>query len=190
MGIERVTSEVYKGFFRNEDQEKYLIPSRFTLFGRHIVNNTILYCLGIALIIILIAILCIEVKIDNFAWFLTASCCSGIAVALGGAYKDAPFEGFKLINFLKSPLILLFSSPLFYIWGSISLGFLIYMNIGLERFIVEYYKTYVQRSMSGKFSPDIQICQRAVESRGKYHFMSLLIILGLVFLLFSRLRYS
>src|SRR4051812_21791579 len=34
MGIERLCAELYKGFFRFEDQAKYFIPSRVTFFGR------------------------------------------------------------------------------------------------------------------------------------------------------------
>ena len=34
MGLERFLAELYKGFFRTEDQDKYFVPSRITFFGQ------------------------------------------------------------------------------------------------------------------------------------------------------------
>ena len=107
-------------------------------------------------------------------------------MSLGGAYKDAPFEGFKILKFQRSGLVLAVCSPLFYFLNDsmhpISLGFLVYMNGGLERFVVEYYKTYIQRTMSGKFRPDLPRIQRCIDSREKFHYGALVIIVGLVVL--------
>ena len=64
----------------------------------------------------------------------------------------------------------------------LSLGFLIYMNGGLERFSVEYYKTYIQRNMSGKFKPDLPRIQDQLETRERFHYMALIIILTLALL--------
>ncbi|MGA1199710.1 MAG: hypothetical protein ACO36I_24710, partial [Candidatus Latescibacterota bacterium] len=64
----------------------------------------------------------------------------------------------------------------------VSLGFLIYMNGGLERFVVEYYKTYIQRTMSGKFRPDLVRIQHRVDTREKFHYGAWVIIIGLVVL--------
>ena len=111
---------------------------------------------------------------------------TGLLVSLGGAYKDAPFEGFKILKFQRSGLVLAICSPLFYFLNDpmhpISLGFLVYMNGGLERFVVEYYKTYIQRTMSGKFRPDLPRIQRCIDAREKFHYGALVIIVGLVVL--------
>jgi len=41
-----------------------------------------------------------DVAIGAFVGFL-----AGLAVAIGGAIKDSPNEGFKLLTFIRSPLI-------------------------------------------------------------------------------------
>ena len=64
----------------------------------------------------------------------------------------------------------------------VGLGFLIYMNGGLERFTVEYYKTYIQRNMSGKFQPNLPRIQRELDTREKFHYAALVIIAGLAVL--------
>ena len=97
-------------------------------------------------------------------------------MAFGGAYKDAPFEGFMFGKFQRSPMVVMTASAIFYFMGPVSLGFLIFMNFGLERFTVEYYKTYIQRNMSGKFRPDTQRIAKYLNSREKFHYGALLII--------------
>jgi len=189
MGIERLSSEIYKGFFRNEDQSKYLIPSRITFLGKYITSNGLLYSVGVILVAGTLALLFLDVKIEGFIEFCIVSNCTGLAGAFGGAYKDAPFEGFKPLGFLRTPVVLLLTSPLFYFMGPVSLGFLIYMNLGLERFIVEYYKTYIQRTMSGKFRSDLQRSKKHIEVREKYHYIALFIILGVIVLIIRDIQY-
>jgi hypothetical protein len=83
-------------------------------------------------------------------------------------------------------MVLAAFSPLFYFLGDaenpLPLGFLIYMNGGLERFAVEYYKTYIQRNMSGKFRPDLERIQQQLDTRERFHYAALIIIAGLIFL--------
>ena len=186
MGIERFLAEIYKGFFRTEDQGKYFVPSRITFFGRHVTSDALRYGVGAVIVAAVFAFLLIEVRIESFIGFLAVAYCTGLVVALGGAYKDAPFEGFMWLKFQRSALVLAALSPLFYFLNDspapVSLGFLIYMNGGLERFAVEYYKTYIQRNMSGKFRPDLPRIQECVERREKFHYSALVIIAALAFL--------
>ena len=184
MGIERFLAEIYKGFFRTEDQKKYFVPSRITFFGRHVASDVLRYGVGAAIVAIVFAFLVVDVRIERFWGFLLTAYCTGLVVSLGGAYKDAPFEGFEPLKFQRSGLVLAALSPLFYFLNEasatpVSLGFLIYMNGGLERFAVEYYKTYIQRNMSGKFRPDLPRIQEWIERREPFHYAALAIIAGL-----------
>jgi hypothetical protein len=45
---------------------------------------------------------------------------------------------------------------------------------------VEYYKTYIQRNMSGKFRPDLERIQVYLDSRDKFHYTTRVIIIGLI----------
>ena len=181
MGIERFLAELYKGFFRTEDQDKYFVPSRMTFFGRYVASDVLRYGVGTALVLGVFAVLMIPAPIATFWGFLLIAYLTGLLVSLGGAYKDAPFEGFHWLKFQRSGLVLAVCAPLFYFLSDpIPLGFLVYMNGGLERFIVEYYKTYIQRTMSGKFRPDLPRIERCVDTREKFHYAALAIIAGVI----------
>ena len=183
MGLERFLAEIYKGFFRTEDQQKYFVPSRIAFFGRSVTSDFLRYGAGALIVAIVFAFLLIAAPIKSFWGYLATGYCTGLLVALGGAYKDAPFEGFKWLKFQRSGVVLAALSPLFYFLGSpehpVGLGFLIYMNGGLERFTVEYYKTYIQRNMSGKFQPNLPRIQRELDTRERFHYAALAIIAGL-----------
>ncbi|MEE2658643.1 MAG: hypothetical protein VX733_09085 [Candidatus Latescibacterota bacterium] len=184
MGVERFLAEIYKGFFRTEDQDKYFVPSRITLFGRHVASDLLRYAVGAVIVSTVFAVMLIEVPITGFWWFALIAYSTGLLVSLGGAYKDAPFEGFQLLKFQRSGVVLAVLSPLFYFLNDsaapISVGFLVYMNGGLERFVIEYYKTYIQRNMSGKFRPDLERIQRHLDTRERFHYVALVILAALV----------
>jgi len=183
MGLERFLAELYKGFFRTEDQSKYFVPSRITFFGRHVRSDLARYAAGAALVTGVFCLLLIGYRVTSFLAFPVTAYATGLIVSLGGAYKDAPFEGFKPLKFQRSAIVLAVCSPLFYFLNSsltpVPLGYLIYMNGGLERFVVEYYKTYIQRNMSGKFRPDLPRNQTLIDSRERFHYLALAIIAGL-----------
>jgi len=186
MGAERFLAELYKGFFRTEDQGKYFVPSRITFFGRHVASDLLRYSAGTVLVVIVFSLMLVEIPVTGFLWFALVAYCTGLVVSLGGAYKDAPFEGFQPLKFQRSGVVLAVLTPLFYFINNpaapVPLGFLIYMNGGLERFAVEYYKTYIQRNMSGKFRPDIERRQHYIDTREKFHYMALALIAALVVL--------
>ena len=70
----------------------------------------------------------------------------------------------------------------------VALGFLIYMNGGLERFVVEYYTPYIQRNMSGKFRPDLERDTWELQHREKFHYGALVIIVVLAWLCAHEIR--
>lgn len=184
MGLERFLAELYKGFFRSEDQTKYFVPSRITFFGHHVQSDLVRYAVGVVLVAVVFAALLVQVPVQGFLSFAAVAYGTGLIVSLGGAYKDAPFEGFKPLKFQRSGFVLAALSPLLY-WINdgetpVTVGLLVYMNGGLERFSVEYYKTYVQRNMSGKFRPDLPRQQEAAQRREKFHYGALVLIAALL----------
>jgi hypothetical protein len=184
MGLERFLAEIYKGFFRTEDQTKYFVPSRITFLGRHVASDGLRHAAGAVIVAAVFALALIDLRVQRFWAFLLVAYGTGLLVALGGAYKDAPFEGFKPLKFQRSALVLAGLSPLFYLLNDqqapVTLGLLVYMNGGLERFIVEYYKTFIKRNMSGKFRPDLPRIQYWIDSREPFHYAALVIIAAVV----------
>jgi len=80
---------------------------------------------------------------------------AGTLVAIGGATKDAPYEGFKWKTFLRSPVIGALTAPIIGIYEpTLSPGILGMATIAAERTIVETYKLLRQRAgdyIPGKF---------------------------------------
>ncbi len=179
MGVERFVAELYKGFFRTEDQSKYFIPSRVTLLGRPVHSELLRRTVGVILVSSTLLVAFLPWQMETYWQFLIVAYGTGLLVSVGGAYKDAPFEGFMPLKFQRSAMVLAVASPIFYFLGPVSLGVLIFMNGGLERFLVEYYKTYIKRNMSGKFRSDLKIYEKQKANREKFHIAAWVIIVAL-----------
>jgi len=111
--LERAATEGWKSFVREEDQGKYTIPMQFGIMGvpmtgarkRAAIGAVVaLACAGVVL-----AIRALE---DRYAgsWprglvVITIGSLFGWISAFGGAWKDAPIEGFETFKFFRSPAV-------------------------------------------------------------------------------------
>ncbi|MCD6464597.1 hypothetical protein J7L02_03705 [Candidatus Woesearchaeota archaeon] len=171
--LERLFTETFKIFFREEDQTNYRIPSKLHLFGRIVHNNFLRYSLGLGYIALAALLFYLPklIKVYVFNHALTSifyGVLAGfIASALGGALKDAPFEGFDLLKFLRSPIIGGF-------WGLVlsfftnDYSFLIFACVGAERITIEFYKTFVSRKPPGKFKFEKPVFKSWVVKRNRF----------------------
>ena len=133
----------------------------------------------------MLALMVLPWTVSHWAGFILVGLGAGAACAIGGAYKDAPFEGFLLRKFPRSPLVTASFTPLLFWLGPVQLGFLIFIFWGLERFVVEYYKTYMQRRKAGKFRDDLPRIQQYLEMREQFHIVALFIIFAVGMLVLS-----
>ena len=155
---ERGIVEVWKTFVRREDQSKYFIPMQFTIRGAPVGHGARLaagagYVAMLALGLIAIA------RIDaaaegsvRLAATAIAGLAVGLVIALGGAWKDAPKEGFDPLRFFRSPaMTVAWSMLLSGLTDSVlqaAVG-----AIGFERATAETYKTFCFPSRPrGKFA--------------------------------------
>jgi len=77
---------------------------------------------------------------------------AGLAVAICGAYKDAPYEGFDVKTFWRSPLIGAVEAPIIASFFPDAPNALIALStIATERLTVELYK--IQRADEGLYKP-------------------------------------
>ena len=109
--VERLIAEVYKTFLRQSDQSKYAIPMQLAVLGRPVESRVVRVLLGVAysagllgLVILVHRYLEQAGRVSPVMVALIGSI-GGWVSAFGGAWKDAPFEGFQPLKFLRSPLL-------------------------------------------------------------------------------------
>jgi hypothetical protein len=111
--LERAVEEFYKTFLREEDQTKYTIPMQFHVFGRVVQSRRARWSAGVAVLAAAL-ILFIGARMlaqSSYASSIFVIGAVGTAAswfsAFGGAWKDAPIEGFETLKFFRSPAIAL-----------------------------------------------------------------------------------
>lgn len=110
--LERLTTEWWKAILRNEDQSVYTIPMRLGFGGKPVDRSGIRYSVGAAVILGIVGVGLGIVQLQHTfaqapAWLIvpTVGAAGGWATAVGGAWKDAPIEGFSGWKFLRSPVV-------------------------------------------------------------------------------------
>ena len=170
MAFERLYTESLKSFIRVENQDKYHILQTVHLLGN--VVNSKLPRLGLGVIFISLA----------FAWFylpffikldlphtltsLIWGTVGGLGIALCGAWKDAPIEGFEPSKFLRSPFVGALWGLIFSVLTS-DYSLLLFACIGAERMTVEFYKTFILKK-HGKFSASTPQFPEWLEKRKRF----------------------
>jgi hypothetical protein len=111
---ERGLVEFYKTFLREQDQSKYTIPMQFAVSGRVVESRRVRHTVGAAVAgaaLALAAAVWVLPRPGSPAgqWLALAAAGSagGWFSAFGGAWKDAPIEGFDWFKFFRSPAIAL-----------------------------------------------------------------------------------
>ncbi len=110
--LERAATEFWKYFIREEDQSKYFIPMQFGLFGKPMKDARRRISIGIAValacLLLFFAIGALEARFPHAPpWLVavTVGAAFGWVSAFGGAWKDAPIEGFETFKFFRSPAV-------------------------------------------------------------------------------------
>lgn len=113
--IERALVEFYKTFLREEDQSKYFIPMQLSFRGSVVESRVIrlsagaVYFMGEVLTVYGVFYLQkMNLNIPGLLFVVTIGSIGGWISAFGGAWKDAPKEGFEILKFFRSPLIAIF----------------------------------------------------------------------------------
>ena len=159
---ERLTVEVWKSFLRTSDQTKYFIPMQLHVFGKVVESKRQRY-IAAFFYVLAIALICWAVinqgeryKAGKLTWspyiIIFMLSIGGWISAFGGAWKDAPIEGFETFKFFRSPAIA-------YFWGWVAahltdnflpIGL---CSIGFTIATIETYKTFFfPNKPRGKFS--------------------------------------
>lgn len=169
---ERGIVETWKTFVRNEDQSKYFIPMQFSLRGVPVTNRSARLAAGAIYIAGVAASLWAVASLDSGTPTLghvtraaLAGLVVGMLIAAGGAWKDAPKEGFDIVKFFRSPgMTVLYACLLAQITPNYLL--IAVAAIGYERATAETYKTFFFPSVPrGKFSGKPVLYPRLLQQR-------------------------
>ena len=152
---ERGIVEVWKTFVREEDQSKYTIPMQFSVRGVPVRSRRVRWAAGAGYVavvaLVLVAVAHLPGKPTVVGSALTGLAVGGI-IAIGGAWKDAPSEGFDVLKFFRSPCLTVLFAVLL---GQLTQSYLqvAVAAIGYERAAAETYKTFFFPSKPrGKFA--------------------------------------
>jgi hypothetical protein len=111
--LERAATEFWKYFIREEDQSKYFIPMQFGIMGKPMKDAPKRIAIGVIVAIaclgVFVAIRALEERFGTSwpRWLMVVTIGSffGWISAFGGAWKDAPVEGFETFKFFRSPAV-------------------------------------------------------------------------------------
>ena len=157
--VERALAEIYKTFIRDEDQSKYFIPMQLAVFGKPVQSRGARllagagYVLGVLALIVMVGWIDRTVPDPMPLWLVVlVGGLGGWISAFGGAWKDAPKEGFHIFKFFRSPIIAsLFALGLSYLSDDLVLVTL--AALGFCVATTETYKTFFFPSVPrGKFA--------------------------------------
>ena len=186
-GLERAFLEIYKTFLRVEDQSKYTIPMQFAIRGK-VVESSALRWLGAALyvgteMVVLFAVYGLQrsgpALHPLLIVFLVGSA-GGWISAIGGAWKDAPVEGFLIFKFFRSPGIAFMYGILL---GSLTTNyvFIFIGSIGFTIATIETYKTFFfPHRPRGKFMGKTPLFPEFLETRTRFVPLYVVIWLGVL----------
>lgn len=153
---ERLATEWWKTFLREDPQTAYAIPMRLALRGHPVDARLPRYTVGLTVLVALV--LCAGTAhtlapVDPPVWLtVLVAGIGGWLTAFGGAWKDAPIEGFSASKFLRSPVVatgwvlLLLPTTRNWLLLAVAAG-------GLSVLSIETYKTFLTGGRPpGKFA--------------------------------------
>jgi hypothetical protein len=143
---ERLATELWKSFIREDDQSAYAIPMRIALLGRPVDGRFPRYLTGLLVVGGMVSVggfaTALQPAGGGAPWMLLlVGGLGGWLTAVGGAWKDAPVEGFSGWKFLRSPVVAtawtIMLVPFTGSWVMLSVA-----AAGLAVLSIETYKTF------------------------------------------------
>jgi hypothetical protein len=154
--VERLTTEWWKAILREDRQASYTIPMRLAVRGRTVDRRLIRYTVGLVVLAALVLAVTGAVALQDRmpvppGWVLVVlGGLGGWLTAVGGAWKDAPIEGFETLKFFRSPAV-----ATLWVWMLLpfttSLPVLAISAAGWSVITIETYKTFLAGGAPGKF---------------------------------------
>jgi 2-keto-3-deoxy-L-rhamnonate aldolase RhmA len=186
--LERATTEFWKTFIRDEDQSKYFIPMQFHVFGHVPRNRVTRLVVGLGYVSLAVGLLQIVRMLQPAPgeqgplWqLLLVASIGGWYSAGGGAFKDAPIEGFEWFKFFRSPVVATTYGVMISFFTD-SYVLIALCGIGYTVATLETYKTFFFPSKPrGKFAGKPILFPDMLQRRQKFVPFYVAIWIGIVF---------
>lgn len=156
VAFERAYTEVGKMVSIKENPRLYKIPQRFHIEKTMIRDRFKSFCFGtLGIILLLSSFYFLSILSPDLSGYhpyigVFIGLFAGLIVGIGGKIKDVPYEKFNRLKFLRSPMVgMILGGVLGFL--TTDYGLLLISTIGIERMIVELYKTIVKKKKPGKF---------------------------------------
>lgn len=188
--VERLATELWKSFIREDDQDAYAIPMRIAVLGRTVDGRGPRYLMGVGIFVSVgvMAFAAAALQPDDGGSLLLLVLVGGIGgwlTAVGGAWKDAPVEGFSGWKFLRSPVVAsawtIMLLPFTQDWVSMTLA-----AAGLSVLSIETYKTFFTGGRPpGKFDgkpirPGVEVSRNRCQILHSGVYVCLALVAGMV----------
>ncbi len=189
--IERLILEYYKTFLREEDQSKYFIPMQLHVFGKVVESRRGRWLAAAGYLTVVLLIGWLDWKLmslnngrgldwNPFLVVLLIGSIGGWISAFGGAWKDAPLEGFQIFKFFRSPGVAYFYALVAALFTSNYL-FITLCGIGYTVASIETYKTFFFPSKPrGKFAGKPVLFPEMLKRRQKFILVYVVIWLAVI----------
>ncbi len=145
IALERLLTEFYKALWRVEDQNKYAIPSDLHL-TLPVPLKRFFFIISIPSLAFILMIIPLPTS------GLLLGLLAGLVTGFGGMLKDAPYEGFHLKKFFRSPIIAIVIGIILEHSFPLTHNMVVLLAIfGGERIVSEFYKKILMGRIPGKF---------------------------------------
>ncbi len=169
--LDTLSVEIYKLFFRIEDQKKYKIPSKIHLWRIEVKSEWqrnlagLLLSFVVVVVFRLLFLVNLSTSLNSRFWMgVLLGFAAGLCEAVGGMWKDAPFEGFEPLKFFRSPIVGAIVGSILFLFQT-NLGVVLLATFGADRMLIETYKTFVLRRRNGKFKSKKPLFSRELSLR-------------------------
>ncbi len=144
--VERLATELWKSFLREDNQDAYAIPMRIAILGRTVDGQLSRYLMGTGVLVAVVVMALAAAALQpagggSLPVLVLVGGIGGWLTAVGGAWKDAPVEGFSGWKFLRSPVVAtawtIMLLPFTHDWVALT-----FAAAGLSVLSIETYKTF------------------------------------------------
>ena len=190
--ISMMITEIWKMFIRYKDERMYRIPVRIHIKGKAVESHALRLVLALGYILFVYGVYRLGIALPASMSINIKGIIIGFLITLGegigGGYKDGWVEGFKVIAFLRSPILGILGGLTMSLMTN-SLAFILLGTIAFIRILIEVRKFFKKGYMPGKFKQGKVVYPKWLKKRKAflipYIFTGIILLLLIILVLFN-----